>query len=388
MIPYSTQSIDATDYDAVLETLSSPFLTCGPKVPEFEDAICQYTGASYAVAVNSCTSALHLALKALGVEKGDIVYVSAISFVASANCARMCDANVEFVDVDPVDGNIDIQKLSSKLANAASTNTLPKVLVAVDMAGRRCDFAALKSLSEQYGFKIVEDAAHALGASYRGDLAGSGKYADITCLSFHPVKIITTCEGGMALTNNDLYAQSMRNLRSHGIVRDEKELINKDQPAYYYEMQDLGFNYRMSDLHASLGISQMSRLKVFVEMRRKKALMYADLLKDCPHLRLPRQDDENSQSSWHLYQVAIEDGYRDEIYQKMREAGIGVQIHYLPIYSHPYYQKLQPYTKLEGAETFFKQTLSIPLFPTLSSVKQQMVAAKLYSLCDRLHDEK
>ena len=386
MIPYSTQSIDATDFDAVLETLSSPYLTCGPKVTEFENAVCEYTGARHAVAVNSCTSALHLAMMALGVGKEDTVYVSAVSFVASANCARMCGARVEFVDVDPISGNLDVAALEAQLQDAAEQNALPKVLVAVDMAGRRCDFAAVKRLSLTYGFKIVEDAAHALGASYCGDRTGSGKYADITCLSFHPVKIITTCEGGMALTDDETLASRMRALSSHGIVRDEDRLCEKGRPAFYYEMQELGFNYRMSDLHAALGLSQMSRLNVFLEMRRKKARLYEELLKDCHHLRLPAGDDENSQSAWHLYQVEIKNGRRDEIYRKMREAGIGVQIHYLPIYDHPYYRALGGYHELTGAESFYRGTLSIPLYPTLSNLKQQMVAAKLCSLCDRMQE--
>ena len=384
MIPYSTQSIDATDYDAVLETLSSPYLTCGPKVSEFEDEICMRTGACFAVACNSCTSALHLAMMALGIHAGDLVYVSAISFAASANCVRMCGADVEFVDIDPDTANIDCDALELLLINAQKQGRLPKALVAVDMAGRRCDFKRIKALSQQYGFRIVEDAAHALGASYMGDKTGSGLYADITCLSFHPVKIITTCEGGMALTNDEKLYTSLRELCSHGITHDQNKLLDHSHEAFYYEMQELGFNYRLSDLHAALGISQLSRLEIFVEMRQKKARKYFELLKDVKNLKLPTPDTPDSMSAWHLYQVRIGKGERDHIYRQLRDIDIGVQVHYLPIYRHPYYQRLHNYAPLKGAEEFFNETLSIPLFPTLSNIKQEMVAAKLISLVEKL----
>ncbi len=384
MIPYSTQSIDATDYDAVLETLSSPYLTCGPKVTEFEDAICMKTGARYAVACNSCTSALHLAMLSLGIHQGDIVYVSAISFVASANCVRMCGGEVKFIDIDPNTANINCDVLESMLIRDQKKGSLPKALVAVDMAGRRCDFMRIKALSKRFGFKIVEDAAHALGASYMGDNTGSGLYADITCLSFHPVKIITSCEGGMVLTQDEALYQRIRALCSHGITHDKAQFKDKSHEAYYYEMHSLGFNYRLSDLHAALGSSQLTRLDIFVEMRRKKAAKYFDLLKDVKNLKLPTPDSEDSQSAWHLYQVRIGKGARDSIYRQLRDCDIGVQVHYLPIYRHPYYQGLKHYYPLRGAEQFFKETLSIPLFPTLSNLKQEMVAAKLISLVEKL----
>ncbi len=384
MIPYSTQSIDATDYDAVLETLSSPYLTCGPKVTEFEDEICMKTGARFAVACNSCTSALHLSMMALRIHKGDTVYVSAISFAASANCVRMCGGDVEFVDIDPDTANIDCDVLERMLIKAQKKNHLPKALVAVDMAGRRCDFKRIRALSRKYGFKIVEDAAHALGASYMGDKTGSGFYADITCLSFHPVKIITTCEGGMALTNDEALYKRLRTLCSHGITHDKARFHDKSHEAFYYEMQSLGYNYRLSDLHAALGISQLSRLEIFVEMRQKKARKYFELLKDVKNLKLPAPDTKNSMSAWHLYQVRIAKGARDRIYRQLRDIDIGVQVHYLPIYRHPYYQRLRHYEPLTGAEEFFNETLSIPLFPTLSNLKQEMIAAKLISLVEKL----
>ena len=382
MIPYSTQSIDATDYDAVLETLSSPFLTCGPKVSEFEDAVCAFTGAAYAVAVNSCTSALHLAMRALGISAGDIVYVSAVSFAASANCARMCGADVEFVDVDPHSGLMDMDSLEQMLSEASDSGRLPKAVVAVDLSGRCVDLKRLKELSLRFGFKVVEDAAHSLGATFDGSLTGSGKYADITVFSFHPVKIITTAEGGMALTNDEELALRLRELSSHGITHDRERMVNKNMPAYYYEMLDLGYNYRMPDLLAALGISQMRRVNVFLQARRQKAKMYAELLKDATGIELPEGDREGFESSWHLYQVWVKNGKRDAVYQAMREKKIGVQVHYLPIYRHPYYQKLKNYPPLPGAERFFAGTLSIPLFPTLSHLNQQLAAATLMSLTD------
>ena len=376
-IPYSTQSIDASDYDAVLETLMSPYLTCGPKAGEFEDAVCSFTGALNAVAANSCTSALHLAMLALGVGPSDIVYVSAISFAASANCARMCGAQVEFVDVDPKSGLMDMDCLEQMLDEAQGEGRLPKAVVAVDLSGRCVDLKRLRELSMRYGFKVVEDAAHALGATFNGRIAGCGDYSDITVLSFHPVKIITTAEGGMALTNDAALAQKMRDLRSHGIVHEKERLKDQTRPAYYYEMQDLGWNYRMCDLLASLGISQMRRVNVFLELRRRKAAMYRDLLSGACGIGLPEPDTEGYESSWHLYQVRIENGRRDEVYKELRSKNIGVQVHYLPIYRHPYYWDTGRYAPLPGAEEFFSKTLSIPLHPTLSHLQQQLCAAAL-----------
>lgn len=381
-IPYSTQSIDATDYDAVLETMMSPYLTCGPKAGEFEDAVCSFTGANYAVAVNSCTSALHLAMLALGVGPGDIVYVSAISFAASANCARMAGAEVRFVDVDPDSGLMDMDCLERMLDCAADERALPKAVVAVDLSGRCVDLKRLHELSMRYGFKVVEDAAHALGATFNGNMVGCGKYSDITVLSFHPVKIITTAEGGMALTNDEKLAHRIRALSSHGIEHDKARLNDKSKPGYYYEMQDLGYNYRMCDLLAALGISQMRRIGVFLEQRRRKARMYRELLSGAENISLPDPDTEGNESSWHLYQVRIKNGIRDQVYTTLRSKNIGVQVHYLPIYRHPYYWNTGKYVPLEGAEAFFSQTLSIPLYPTLSHLQQQLCAATLMSAAE------
>ncbi|MGN0908762.1 MAG: UDP-4-amino-4,6-dideoxy-N-acetyl-beta-L-altrosamine transaminase [Succinivibrio sp.] len=381
-IPYSTQNIDASDCDAVLETLMSPYLTCGPKAGEFEDAVCAFTGAGHAVACNSCTSALHLAMMALGVGPGDTVYVSAISFAASANCARMCGADVEFVDVDPQSGLMDMDCLEQMLDSASGEGRLPKAVIAVDLSGRCVDLKRLRELSMRYGFKVVEDAAHALGATFNGKIAGCGDYSDITVLSFHPVKIITTAEGGMALTGDPELARKMRCLCSHGIVHEKERLRDQGRPAYYYEMQDLGWNYRMCDLLASLGISQMRRVGVFLEMRRRKARMYQDLLGGAEGISLPQPDTEGNESSWHLYQVRIGGGRRDQVYEQLRSKNIGVQVHYLPIYRHPYYWDTGRYVPLQGAEEFFSSTLSIPLYPTLSHLQQQLCAAALMSAAE------
>ncbi|MGN1280590.1 MAG: UDP-4-amino-4,6-dideoxy-N-acetyl-beta-L-altrosamine transaminase [Succinivibrio sp.] len=382
MIPYSTQTITDDDLEAVREVLASPYLTCGPKITEFEDCVASYTGAAYAVGVNSCTSALHLAMVAADVGPSDRVFVSAISFVASANCARFLGADVDFVDVDRYSGNMNIDALEQMLSEADKENRLPKAVVAVHLSGRPVDLERLYALRSRYGFVLIEDAAHALGASYKGSLIGSCRYSDITVLSFHPVKIITTAEGGMCLTNDEKYYQIMKKYSSHGIEHDREKLENKAMPAFYYEMQELGFNYRLSDLQAALGVNQMTHLDEFLKKRREIAKEYPLMLADCKKITLPDADSEDSLSSWHLYQIGIADGRRDEVYQKMRQKGIGVQIHYLPIYDHPYYQKIRKYPHLEGAEYFFAHTLSIPLYPSLKKLDMQMVCATLMSILD------
>lgn len=383
MIPYSTQTIDGQDEEAIRDVLYSPFLTTGPTVTEFEDAMCDYTHASYAVAVNSCTSALHLAMLALGVGKGDRVFVSAISFVASANCALYTGAEVDFVDVDPKSGNMDLDVLEQMLRQAKAEKKLPKAVVAVHLSGRPLDLERLKMLKDEFHFGLIEDAAHATGAVYFGQKVGCGLFSDVTVFSFHPVKIITTAEGGMCLTNNEELYTRIRRLSSHGIVHDRDALVCQDMPAFYYEQQDLGFNYRMNDIQAALGISQLERIENFLSLRRQAAIRYHKVFCDCENLGLPESDSDDSLSSWHLYQVAIPDGRRDEIYKAMRAKGIGVQVHYLPIYRHPYYQQIKKYEPLPGAEEFFKATLSLPLYPSLSSLNQQFVSITLLSLLDR-----
>ncbi|MCR5537340.1 MAG: UDP-4-amino-4,6-dideoxy-N-acetyl-beta-L-altrosamine transaminase [Succinivibrio sp.] len=382
MINYSTQTIDQSDLKSVEEVLTSPYLTTGPTVTAFEDAICEYVGCNYAIAVNSCTSALHLALLALGIKPLDLVYVSAISFVASANCARYCGADVEFCEVDAHSGNLDLDALEKQLQEAEQQHRLPKALVGVHLSGRPLELARLYELKERYHFYLIEDAAHALGAQYHGQMIGCSKVAEVTVLSFHPVKIITTAEGGMCLTNQPELAHTIRALSSHGITHAAEELRDKSLPPYYYEMQSLGYNYRLSDLQAALGLSQLERIDEFLEKRRQQALAYQEILADS-ELGLPRADTPENLSSWHLYQVLIPQGRRDFIYTKMREKGYGVQVHYLPIYRHPYYQKLKRYPPLPGAESFFASTLSIPLFPKLDKLTQQMCAIALLTLLDQ-----
>ena len=384
MIPYSTQTIDEDDLEAVKEVLNSPYLTCGPAVSDFEDKVAAYTGALYAVAVNSCTSALHLAMIAFGVKPGDHVYVSAVSFVASANCARYLGAEVDFIDVNRLSGNLDVNALEEMLIRAEKTNTLPKVVVAVHLSGRSVDLLRLAKLKEKYGFYLLEDAAHAIGAVYHGTKIGSCRFSDITVFSFHPVKIITTGEGGMCLTNSPEFHNIMRLYSSHGIEHDKFNLLVQDKPNYYYEMQTLGFNYRITDIQSALGISQLEKIDDFLEKRRAQARMYEELLSEDKRITLPVADTSDNLSSWHLYQVGIDDKIRDKVYEILRERNIGVQIHYIPIYKHPYYQSLKLYRPLEGAEYFYAHTLSIPLYPKLSRVELQMVAATLLGLVDKL----
>lgn len=380
MLPYSTQCIDDKDIEAVTSVLRSPYLTTGPKVPEFEQAICAYTGAAHACAMSSATAALHISLLALGIKPGDIVYVSAISFVASSNCALYCNASVEFVDVNKDTGNLDIDALTAMLSQAKKNNTLPKALVCVHLSGRSCDMKAIHALSKEYGFAVVEDASHALGASYDGSKVGCCRYSDITVFSLHPVKIITTAEGGLALTNNADLAYKLQLLRSHGITHDKEHMQNKDMPSFYYEQCDLGYNYRMTDMQAALGLSQLTKLDDFVAKRSELARNYLSLI-DIDGIELPVPDSTDNISSWHLFQIRVQDNKRDALYTAMRGHDIGVQVHYLPIYRHPYYQAMQKYAPLAGAESFFSQTLSIPLFVKLTKEQQiEIVIANIKSL--------
>ncbi|MBQ9275726.1 MAG: UDP-4-amino-4,6-dideoxy-N-acetyl-beta-L-altrosamine transaminase [Succinivibrio sp.] len=382
MIPYAHQNISEEDIDAVCEVLRSDYLTTGPKVPEFEAALENYTGAKYAVAVSSGTAALHLSMLALGVGPGDLVYVSAISFAASANCALYVGAQVEFVDVDGDSGNMDMEVLEGMLKKAREQGRLPKAVVAVHLSGRCVDLAALKKLKQEYGFYLIEDAAHALGATFENERVGCCSVSDITVLSFHPVKIITTAEGGMCLTNDPRLGHALKQYSAHGITRDPLEMYERGRPDYYYEQQFLGFNYRMSDVQAALGISQMERLDDFLKERREMAADYREMLCDTPGLKLPKPDSLSSESSWHLYQVAVPADRRDEIFKALRGKGVGVQVHYLPIYSHPYYQKLGRYQPLPGAERFFASTLSIPLYVGLTHLSMQFTVASLKALLD------
>jgi UDP-4-amino-4,6-dideoxy-N-acetyl-beta-L-altrosamine transaminase len=374
MIPYGRQCISSDDVRAVVDILHSDFLTQGPAVPAFEEALASYCGAPYAIAVNSATSALHIACLALDVGPGDLVWTCAISFAASANCARYCGADVDFVDIDSNTLNICHVALAQKLEQAQSLGRLPKVVIPVDLCGRSAPMLEIKQLAEKYGFKTIEDASHAIGGSYNNRKVGGHGLADITVFSFHPVKIITSAEGGMAVTFDAALAQRMRTLRTHGITRDIGLYECRDQGAWYYEQQELGYNYRMTDLHAALGGSQLKRIDDFVKDRERVRSFYQVALTEFTvsgELTLPPEDDLGCQSALHLYPVQIQDSAvktRRQVFDSLRLQSIGVNVHYLPIYRHPYYQKLG-FRKgyCTNAENYYERAISMPMYANLTT---------------------
>ncbi len=341
MIPYGRQDVSAEDIAEVVAVLQSDFLTQGPAVERFEAAVAEACGARHAVAVNSATSALHLACRALDLGPGDRLWTTPNTFVASANCALYCGASVDFVDIDARTLNLSVDVLADKLDKAERDGRLPKFVVPVHFAGQPCDMAAIADLARRYGFRVVEDASHAIGARYRGEPVGTGRHADITVFSFHPVKIVTTGEGGVAATPDAALAERMRLLRSHGITRDAARMASASPGPWYYEQVELGYNYRMTDIQAALGASQMRRLDTFLERRRTLAARYDRLLAGLP-LQLPHQEAWAA-SAWHLYVVQLADGARvtrDESFARLREAGIGVNVHYIPVHTQPWYRRL------------------------------------------------
>lgn len=384
MIPYGKQDISDQDIDAIIEVLKSDFLTQGPKVPLFESRLATKVGAKHAIAVNSATSALHIACMALELGKGDWLWTSPITFVASANCGLYCGAQVDFVDIDPVSYNICPKALEEKLKVAEREGRLPKVLVAVHLCGQSCDMKAISALARQYGFRVIEDASHAIGGKYGGSYIGSGDYSDITIFSFHPVKIITTAEGGMALTNDTGLADRMRLLRSHGVTRDSKLMTHNPDGAWYYQQVDLGYNYRMTELQAALGISQLDRLDVFVAKRNELAERYDQLLMKLP-VTTPYQHP-NSYSGRHLYVIRLQLNHigktHIEVFDSLREAGIGVNLHYIPVHTQPFYKKTGLYKKgFVEAERYYQEAISLPLFQTMTYDQQdQVVRALEYAL--------
>ncbi len=386
-IPYGRQDVSEEDIAAVVEVLRSDWLTQGPAVPAFERAVAEYCDAKHAVAVNSATSALHIACLALGIGKGDLVWTTPNTFVASANCARYCGADVDFVDIDPATYNLSIDALAEKLTNAKAKGRLPKLLIAVHFAGRSCDMEEIHKLSLKYGFKIIEDASHAIGGHYQHQPIGHCQYSDISIFSFHPVKIITTAEGGMATTNSTELANRMKLLRSHGITREKTEFIHSDQGAWHYEQHLLGFNYRMTDLQAALGLSQIQRLDTFVARRNQLAQMYSDLLCDLP-LILPAKSSPDSLSSFHLYVILIDEDRtkfsRRELFENLREQDIGVNVHYTPVHLQPYYRELGFKSgDFPMAESYANKNLSLPLFPSMNDADLVSVATCLRSiLCE------
>ncbi|MCL9822986.1 UDP-4-amino-4,6-dideoxy-N-acetyl-beta-L-altrosamine transaminase [Helicobacter colisuis] len=379
MIPYGKQEIIQEDIQSVLEVLQSPFITQGPKVAEFESQVATKVGAKYAVGVNSATSALHCAILALGLREGDWLWTTPISFVASSNCALYCGAKVDFVDIDKKTYNLDVNLLEEKLKKTKKSK-LPKVLVAVHFAGQSCEMERIWQLSQKYGFKIVEDASHALGGKYRTYPIGNCRFSDIVVFSFHPVKIITSAEGGMAVTNNLKYAQKMQKLRSHGITKDKEEFENKKNVApWYYEQQILGYNYRLSDLHASLGISQLKRLDTYVQKRNELAKIYSERLADL-EITLPFVESHNY-SAFHLYVILLNKNSgikRRELYARLLDLGIASQVHYIPIHLQPFYARFG-FKKgdFKNAEKYYKNTLTLPLYPTLTFEEQEKVIEAL-----------
>lgn len=383
MIPYGKQDINQQDIDAVVEVLKSDFLTQGPQVPLFEKAINEVTQSQYAVAVNSATSALHIACLALGVGEGDIVWTSPITFVASANCALYCGAGIDFVDIDPETYNLSPIELEKKLQQAKQNNTLPKVVIPVHLAGQSCDMQKIHQLSLEYDFKIIEDAAHAIGGFYQDKPIGNCQYSDITVFSFHPVKIITTAEGGVATTNCPKLSALMQRLRSHGITRDQSLMTEPSHGDWYYQQLELGFNYRMSELHAALGVSQLIRLSEFVSKRKILADTYNQQLSELPII-LPKQLAAVS-SSGHLYIIQLEldkiDKTHQQVFNELRESGIGVNLHYIPVHLQPYFQQLG-FKKgdFPHAEKYYLQAASIPIYAQLSTESQTLIIQALHKV--------
>lgn len=374
MIPYSKQKIFKDDIDSVTKILKSDYLTQGPVVIDFENAVKSYVNVDHAVAVNSATSGLHIACLSLGLSKGDIVWTSPISFVASANCALYCNASIDFVDIDQKTFNISIEALILKLENAKKQKKLPKIVIPVHMAGQSSDMEKLFSLSKKYGFKIIEDASHAIGGEYKSNKIGSCKYSDACVFSFHPVKIITTFEGGIVTTNSKEMGSQMAALRSHGIVTNGFK--DKSDGPWYYEQQSLGFNYRMSEVEAALGLSQLKKLDRFIKKRNKLAINYNMLFKNIDFIDTPEVLNTNL-STFHLYVIRFKDEnpeHRNYIFKKMRDEGYFVNIHYIPIYRQPYYAKLGFNKKdFPNAEKYYLQAISIPLHPDITRKEQQKI---------------
>jgi len=380
MIPYGRQEITQADIDAVVAVLQSDFLTQGPMVPRFEKTVAEHVGAKHALAVNSATSALHIACLALGLGQEDWLWTTPVTFVASANCGLYCGAQVDFVDIDPRTYNLCPQALEKKLVTAEKEGKLPKVLVAVHLCGQPCDMAAIQALAQRYGFRVIEDASHAIGGKYQGKFIGSGRYSDITVFSFHPVKIITTAEGGMALTNDAVLASRMELLRSHGITRDPALMTHEPDGPWYYQQVDLGFNYRMTELQAALGVSQMERLDQFVARRHELAARYDELLAELP-LVTPWQHPDGY-SGLHLYVIRLDlnaiGKTHLQVFEYLRTQGIGVNLHYIPVHLQPYYQAMGYQAgDLPQAEAYYSEAISLPMFHTLSVTQQDEVAASV-----------
>ena len=368
-IPYGKQNINQADIDSVVSVLQSDFLTQGPQVPLFEKSVTELVGAKHALAVNSATSALHIACLALDLGEGDILWTSPITFVASANCALYCGAEVDFVDIDPRTYNMSVDALRLKLEAAKLVNKLPKIVVPVHLCGQSCDMQAIHMLAQEYDFKIIEDASHAIGGKYQDHYIGSCQYSDVTVFSFHPVKIITTAEGGMVVTNNAGLAQKMDLYRSHGVTRNPQLMMKETEGPWYYQQVELGFNYRMTELQAALGVSQLYRLHEFVSKRHQIAQRYNEILHNLPVV-LPYQLPQ-TYSGLHLYVIRIQldriKKSRKEIFESLRAKNIGVNVHYIPVHTQPYYQAMGfTVGDFPQAEAYYEAAISLPMYPDLS----------------------
>jgi UDP-4-amino-4,6-dideoxy-N-acetyl-beta-L-altrosamine transaminase len=380
MIPYGRQDITQVDIDAVVAVLQSDYLTQGPVVPKFEQCVASHVSAKHALAVNSATSALHIACLALGLGPNDWLWTTPVTFVASANCGLYCGAKVDFVDIDPSTYNLSVAALENKLIEAEKHRRLPKVLVAVHLCGQPCDMQAIHALSVRYGFRIIEDASHAIGGKYKGEFIGNCRYSDITIFSFHPVKIITTAEGGMALTNCDELAAQMSLLRSHGITRDVEQMTHAPDGPWYYQQIGLGFNYRMTELQAALGVSQMQRLDSYIARRHELAARYEQLLEGIC-ITTPWQHPD-SYSGLHLYVVRLQlkeiNKTHKQVFEQLREKGIGVNLHYIPVHMQPYYQSMGfKNGDFPQAEKYYAEAISLPMFQALTDAQQDKVVETL-----------
>lgn len=379
-IPYGRQNITEADIDAVVNVLRSDWLTQGPMIDQFEQAVADYCGAKYAVAVSNATAGLHLACLAIGLGPGDILWTSPNTFVASANCACYCGANVDFVDIDPQTYNLSVRSLENKLETAAKNGKLPKVILPVHFAGQSCEMQAIGTLAETYGIKVIEDASHALGGKYQNQPIGSCQFSEMAIFSFHPVKMITTGEGGMIVTNSPELYQKLKQLRSHGIIQDPNLMTQESPGAWYYEQQDLGFNYRLTDIQAALGISQLMRLDDFVKRRQEIADRYHEKLQGLP-IEIPIVLPSN-QSSYHLYVIRLKlnklTRSKSQIFSELRQKGIGVQIHYIPVHTQPYYQKLGfKLGQFPKAESYYQEALSLPIHYDLNNEEQDYIVQAL-----------
>ena len=379
VIPYARQYIEKEEIRAIAKVLKSDMLTQGPVTQEFEKAVAAYCGAKYAVAVSSGTAALHLACLAAGLGPGDFLWTSPNTFVASANCALYCGAQVDFLDIDPRTYNIDVTALAEKLEAAARQDRLPKVVVPVHFAGQSCEMAAIRELADKYGFTIIEDACHALGGSYRGTKVGSCTFSEMTVFSFHPVKIITTGEGGMILTNRKDLCEKLRRLRTHGVTRNPGQMEGEPHGPWYYQQIYLGFNYRVTDIQAALGLAQLQKIQKFLQRRRYLAKRYNEKLKDLPVI-LPYQHPE-TESAWHLYVIQVEAARRREIFEHLRAEGILVNVHYIPVHTQPYYKKLGFKTgDFPEAEQYYRGAITLPLHYGLSDKEQDYVIERLQEI--------